>query len=28
VAHDGMKGSRIYTVKGGKFVKTTGFLLP
>jgi len=27
-AHDGMKGSRIYTIKGGKFVKTTGFILP
>jgi branched-chain amino acid transport system substrate-binding protein len=28
VAHDGMKGSRIYTIKGGKFTKTTGFVLP
>ena len=28
VAHDGMKGSRIYTVKGGKFTKTTGFVVP
>jgi branched-chain amino acid transport system substrate-binding protein len=28
VAHDGMKGSRIYTVKGGKFVKATGFVVP
>jgi ABC-type branched-subunit amino acid transport system substrate-binding protein len=27
VAHDGMKGSRIYTIKGGRFVKTTGFML-
>jgi branched-chain amino acid transport system substrate-binding protein len=26
--HDGMSGSRIYTVKGGKFVKTTGFIVP
>jgi branched-chain amino acid transport system substrate-binding protein len=28
LGHDGMKGSRIYTVKGGKFTKTTGFVLP
>ncbi len=28
VAHDGMKGSRVYTIRNGKFVKTTGFVLP
>jgi branched-chain amino acid transport system substrate-binding protein len=27
-AHDGMKGSRIYTIQNGKFVKTTGFVVP
>ena len=27
-SHDGMKGSRIYTIKGGKFTKTTGFVVP
>jgi branched-chain amino acid transport system substrate-binding protein len=27
-SHDGMKGSRVYTVKNGKFVKTTGFVVP
>ena len=27
-SHDGMKGSRIYTVKNGKFTKTTAFILP
>ena len=28
LAHDGMKGSRIYTIKNGKFTKTTGFVVP
>jgi len=23
-----MKGSRIYTIKGGKFTSTTGFIVP
>ena len=27
-SHDGMKGSRIYTIKDGKFTKTTGFVVP
>jgi len=27
-AHDGMKGSRVYTIKNGKFVTSTGFVLP
>jgi branched-chain amino acid transport system substrate-binding protein len=27
-SHDGMKGSRIYTIKAGKFTKTTGFVVP
>ena len=27
-AHDGMKGSRVYTIKNGKFTKTTGFIVP
>lgn len=27
-SHDGMKGSRIYTIKSGKFTKTTGFVVP
>jgi branched-chain amino acid transport system substrate-binding protein len=28
LAHDGMKGSRIYTIRNGKFTKTTGFVVP
>lgn len=28
VAHDGMKGSRVYSIKNGKFVKAAGFLVP
>lgn len=28
VAHDGMKGSRIYTVRNGRFTKTTGYVVP
>lgn len=27
-AHDGMRGSRIYTVRSGKFTKTTGYVVP
>lgn len=27
-SHDGMKGSRIYTIRSGKFTKTTGFVVP
>ncbi|MGI8973885.1 MAG: ABC transporter substrate-binding protein [Gaiella sp.] len=27
-AHDGMKGSRVYTIKNSKFVASTGFVVP
>jgi branched-chain amino acid transport system substrate-binding protein len=27
-AHDGMKGSRVYSVKSGRFTKLTGFVVP
>ena len=28
VGHDGMKGSRVYTIRNGRFTKTTGYVVP